>query len=106
MDGEMLENAVRLSIIFGFVGSVFTFVILRPLNSTITDLHKAVKELRDDLKACEERRHMMEIKLAEIDQRARSAHHRLDELIEHCHIKHGEYPARKDDWHERENMGH
>ena len=80
MDGEILENAVKLSIVLGFIGGVFSFFILRPLNSTITDLHKAVNELRNDLRACEERRHMMEIKLTEIDQRARSAHHRIDEI--------------------------
>jgi hypothetical protein len=85
MDGEMLEQAVKLSIVLGFIGSVITFVFLRPFNGMITDLHKAINELRADIKACEERRHLMEIKIAEIDQRARAAHHRIDRLEGRTH---------------------
>lgn len=84
-----LDTAVQVSIVAGFVGGVFTYVVLRPLNFTIKDLRLAIQDLRKDLKDCEERRHMMEIKLAEIDQRARVAHSRIDELMKFCPYKHG-----------------
>lgn len=96
MEGEILGNAVNLSIVLGFIGGVFSYFVLRPLSNAISELRVMVQELRKDLRDCEERRHMMELRVAEIDQRARSAHHRIDDLVEHCHIKHGEYPIRKE----------
>jgi hypothetical protein len=81
---EWLDTAVQISIVAGFIGGVFTYVVLRPLNATITDLHYAIQDLRKDLKDCEERRHIMEIKLAEVDQRARVAHSRIDEIVKYC----------------------
>lgn len=103
MDGEMLESAVKLSVVLGFAGGVFSFVILKPLNSTMTELRVAIQELRKDLKDCEERRHMMEIKLAEIDQRARVAHSRIDELVKFCqrNHEHGEVFLKRTRLHDR-----
>jgi hypothetical protein len=88
MDGEMLESAVKLSVVLGFIGGVFSYVVLRPLNSTMTELRVAVQELRKDLKDSEERRHKIEIKLAEVDQRAKVAHSRIDELVKFCQRNH------------------
>lgn len=81
---DWLGTAVQISIVAGFIGSVFTYVVLRPLNATITDLRYTIKDLRKDLKDSEERRHMLEIKLAEVDQRARVAHSRIDEIVKYC----------------------
>jgi predicted nucleic acid-binding Zn-ribbon protein len=68
------------TIILGFMGAVFQYIVLRPLNHAIENLNGAVKELRNELQTAEERRHEMELKLVEVDQRARSAHHRIDKL--------------------------
>jgi hypothetical protein len=95
---DWLDTAVQVSIVAGFVGGVFTYVVLRPLNFTMKDLRLAIQDLRKDLRDCEERRHMMEIKLAEVDQRARVAHSRIDELMKFCPYKHGFQ-------HEHERMG-
>jgi hypothetical protein len=81
---DWLDMAVQVSIVAGFIGAVFTYVVLRPLNATITDLHYAIQDLRKDLRDSEERRHKMEIKLAEVDQRARVAHSRIDEIVKYC----------------------
>jgi hypothetical protein len=59
---------------------VFRYSILRPLNTSIELLSEAIKELRKEIKENEERRHDMEIKITEIDARAKSAQHRLDNL--------------------------
>ena len=77
---HLLETGEQLVVILGFFGAVFSFAILRPLNNAIVKLELMIGELRDDMRRNEERRHEMEIKLAEIDQRARSAHHRMDDF--------------------------
>lgn len=78
---DVLNNVATASIVLGFCGGVFSYFILRPLNNAIVELRVAVKELRSDLRTAEERRQQLEIKVAEIDQRAKAAHNRLDEII-------------------------
>lgn len=77
---DVLNNVATASIVLGFIGGVVAYV-LRPLNTAIMELRIAAKELRSDLRTAEERRQQLEIKVAEIDQRAKSAHNRLDEFI-------------------------
>lgn len=77
---EILNSMEAATVVLGFVCAVFSYVVLQPLNTTILELRAAVKELRSDLRTAEDRRHDLEIKIAEIDQRAKSLHHRLDEL--------------------------
>ena len=79
---NILETGEQLVVILGFFGAVFSFAILRPLNNAIVKLELMISELRDDMRHNEERRHEMEIKIAEIDQRSRSAHHRMDDFQE------------------------
>jgi F0F1-type ATP synthase membrane subunit b/b' len=78
---DVLNNVATASIVLGFCGGVFSYFILRPLNNAIVELRVAVRELRSDLRTAEERRQQLEIKVAEIDQRAKAAHNRLDEMI-------------------------
>lgn len=68
------------TIVLGFAGGVFSWVILRPLNSAVENLNKAIKELREELSTAERRRHELELKVAEVEQRAKSNTHRLDKL--------------------------
>ena len=79
-----MENTIQflasLSVVLVFLGSVFSYFVLRPLYSAIGELRITIRELRDDIRIHEERRHAMEIKLAEVDQSTRSTHHRLDTL--------------------------
>lgn len=84
---DELNNAATATIVLGFCGGVFSYFILRPLNNSIVELRAAVKELRSELRTGEERRHNLEIKIAEVDQRAKAAHNRLDEIV-----KRGERP--------------
>jgi hypothetical protein len=68
------------TVVLGFMAGAFHFAILKPLNRAIENLDKAVGELRMDLLTAEDRRHELELKVVEIDQRARAAHHRIDRL--------------------------
>ena len=77
---ETLKDIAPITGVLVVVWGVFQYVILRPLNSAIESLREAIKELRSEIKEAEERRHEMEVKLTEIDARAKSAQHRLDNL--------------------------
>lgn len=78
---DELNNAATATIVLGFCGGVFSYFVLRPLNNAIVELRVAVRELRSELRTGEERRHNLEMKIVEVDQRARSAHNRLDEIV-------------------------
>ncbi len=68
------------TVVLGFVGGVFSWVVLRPLNTAIENLNKAVGELRMEILTVEGRWHDLELKVAEIEQRAKSNTHRLNRL--------------------------
>lgn len=75
-----VNSLASTTVVLGFAGGVFSYVVLKPLNLAIDNLNKAVRELRTELLTAERRRHDLELKVAEIDQRAQSAHHRIDKL--------------------------
>ena len=79
---EWLEMAVKMSIVAGFIGSAISFlvsyVVLRPLETTLGRLQLTVDKLGEQLLRVEERWHDVDKKLVEVDQRARAAHHRID----------------------------
>lgn len=78
---DILDSIAAATVVMGFVGGMFSFFILRPLNNAIVELRLTMKEIRTEIRVSEERRQKLEIKLTEVDQRARSAHHRIDELV-------------------------
>lgn len=80
---EILKELTDLAPLTGVlvvIWGIFSYVVLKPLNSAIQSLHEAVKELRQEIRLGEERRHEMELKLADVEARAKSAHHRIDGL--------------------------
>jgi prefoldin subunit 5 len=77
---DLLKDFAPLTGALVVIWGVFRYVILNPLNSAIESLSEAIKELRQEIKNGEERRHEMELRITEIDARAKSAHHRLDSL--------------------------
>lgn len=85
---EYLEAGAQITIIMGFLGAIFSYAVLRPLNNSIIEFRTLLRELKDEIRHAEERRHALEVRVAEIDQRARSAHHRLDTLVEICEKTH------------------
>ena len=75
-----INSVASTTVVLGFLCGGFSYVVLRPLNRAIEALNKAVGELRMELLTAENRRHELEKSVVEVDQRARSAHHRIDEL--------------------------
>lgn len=76
----ILQNAVSITILLGFVWGIFSFSILRPLNKAIDNLNKAIGDLRMDLLTAENRRHELEVKVTEIDQRSKDDSWRISRL--------------------------
>jgi hypothetical protein len=76
---EWINSAATICVLLGFIGGLFSYFVLRPLNVAIVELQLTVKELRTELHRAEEKRQNLEIKVAEVDQRARAAHRRLDD---------------------------
>ena len=77
MNMEILAQIVAVA---SALGAVFHFAVLRPLDNTISRIEKMLDKFEERANREEQARHEMAIKLAEVDQRARSAHARIDEI--------------------------
>lgn len=64
---EALGTGVQLTVIFGFLGTIFSFAVLRPLNNAIIKLETMIEEIRLEIRRSEGERHRLEIKIAEIE---------------------------------------
>ena len=62
------------------ISAAFHFAVLRPLDISIKRIEHMLDKMDTRFIREEAARHDVEIKLAEVDQRARSAHARLDEI--------------------------
>lgn len=85
MNMEMLGQIVGVA---SALAAAFHFAVLRPLNAAIARLEKTIEQVGEQLGKAEERWHTIDKKVAEIDQRARSAHKRLDTFAEFCRRTH------------------
>ena len=77
MNMEILAQVLAVA---SAMGAAFHFAVLRPLDNTISRIEKMLDKFEERANREEQARHEMEIKLAECDQRARSAHARIDEI--------------------------
>jgi len=77
MNMEMFVQIVAVASTFA---AAFHFAVLRPLDNSISRIEKMLDKFEERADREEQARHEMAIKLAEVDQRARSAHTRLDEI--------------------------
>lgn len=85
---DYLGTMAQITIILSFFGAAFSYMILRPLNSAITQLRESIDKLSAKFERVDERQRCLEVRVAEIDQRARSAHHRLDVINSKIGIHH------------------
>ena len=75
-----MEMFVQIIAVASAFAAAFHFSVLRPLDNSISRIEKMLDKFEERATMEEKARHEVEIKLAEVDQRARSAHARLDEL--------------------------
>lgn len=75
-----LNTAALITSILVPCCALFNYAILRPLKMAIDDLRSMIADVRvrtdEDLRE----RHMIEVKLAKVEDAAKSAHHRIDTL--------------------------
>lgn len=76
-----LEQAAQLTIVLTFLGALFAFAVLRPLNESIKELRMAINGLRDDFKHNNERLNRLEGAVAKLEQAVVTAHARIDKFL-------------------------
>ena len=73
--GIELGSTLQWVSLFLAICGMFNYVVIKPLRLAIDDLRGMIAEIRADAE-----RHMMEVKLARVEDSAKSAHHRIDSL--------------------------
>ena len=73
-----LDTIVQILTVAATCGAAFPWGCLRPSNEAIIKLNTMAERQTKLIGEAQ-------IKLAEVDQRARSAHHRLDDLVQEVH---------------------
>ena len=87
MNWETMGQIVSVA---GLCATAFHFAVLRPLNEAIIRLDDTLRRMDEQLRKIEDAHHLLDIKVAEIDQRSKSAHARLDELMKMIRFEHKE----------------
>ena len=92
MGEDMINTAVQVTVIGGAIWSIVSYVILKPLDKSIGRLEKSLDIMTVKLEEENKHSHDIEIKLAAVEQSARSAHKRLDFLTKFCRETHHDFP--------------
>lgn len=87
MNWEMMGQVVSVA---GLCATAFHFAVLKPLNESILRLDDTLRRMDDQLQKIEDAHHLLDLKVAEIDQRSKSAHARLDELMKMIRFEYAE----------------
>lgn len=66
-------------------GVIFKWAIINPLNKSIKDLHDLIIETRSYVEKTEEKRQGMETRLTRVEESAKQAHLRLNDLAQEVH---------------------
>lgn len=83
---EAVQTAAGIVAVFGFLFSVFGYVVLKPIYTSLARFETKFDEMLTELKRSNSERHKLDVRLAQTENSVRSAHHRLDSLekrIEH-----------------------
>ena len=68
--------------ILGLCGVIFNYAVIKPLSASIKELRELIESTREYIRGVEEKRQNMAERLAKVEESAKSAHHRLDDLTE------------------------
>ena len=75
-----IASTAQTVVILAFASSVFSYVVLVPLNSAIKDLREMIAEIRKEAREREEKRQEMDLRIVKCEESSKSAHHRIDRL--------------------------
>lgn len=62
------------------LGALFNFSVIKPLNSAIQNLSKAIEHMQKQLQDVDDKRQKQAERLAIVESSVKSAHHRLDTI--------------------------
>lgn len=87
--GEILGYAIPMIAVMGALSGVIAFivrwVIIKPLQGTITTLTKSVEELEKTLSILSAETKDIDRRLTRVEESSKSAHHRVDEHEKRIH---------------------
>lgn len=78
---EWLEQAAQLTVILTFLGGLFAYVVLRPLNETLKELRIAIDKLSEIQNSQNERLNRLEGAVERIEKAVITAHARIDKYL-------------------------
>lgn len=81
MEMNWLEQAAQLTVVLGFCGMVFNYIVIRPLNESLKRLSTILADIRSDLNKDRERLNHLEGAIAKIEQAVVTAHKRIDNFL-------------------------
>lgn len=79
---DTLTVTIQITVIASFVGSVFSYFFLQPINASIQELTKTLQKMQLS-------QHEMDSRLVRTEESTKSAHHRIDGLEDTMH--HGKW---------------
>ena len=82
MNLTWLEQAAQLTIVLGFCGAVFNYVVIHPIKESINRVGVVLGDIRDHLRQDSERLTRLEGEVAKIEQSVVTAHKRIDEFLQ------------------------
>ena len=83
-----MEIMVAFTVLVSFVCGVFSYVVIKPLNTAITQLNSAVGELDKVVKSIDAREHEFDKRLTLVENSVKAFHRRLDALVDFCRDTH------------------
>jgi uncharacterized protein YoxC len=89
---DMLKTAVQITVIGGAIWSIVSYVILKPLNTSIMRLEKSLDIMTVKMDESNKHNHDLELKVATVERDVKSAHKRLDFLLKFCRQTYENFP--------------
>lgn len=91
---EYLEAAAQITVLASFLAAAFSYAVLQPRNAETRRLKEAIDRLSAKLDRIDERLRAHEIgiteRITEVEQRVKSAQHRLDTVEKRLGIQRGD----------------
>ena len=92
MNDDVLNTIVQVTVIGGAVWGIISYVILKPLNTSIMRLEKSLDIMTVKMDESNKHSHDLELKVAAVERDVKSAHKRLDFLLKFCRQTYENFP--------------
>ena len=79
---EWWQIIVPVTALLGILGAIFNAAVIKPLCDQIKNLSDVIESMKQQMHDTEAKRQEMDMRLARVEESAKQAHHRLDDLQE------------------------